>query len=386
MFSCLFPCRKTFKTEQRLRQHYKNRPECKRNWQRRDQRLTQASLERQRQTKVVKSSGAQAQTVSQLSIPSRTPSPHSSNIENRIGAQQLEVQSNVPPPSQDENSALSQPSQQSDPNTTSQILRSPALDHENDSGTHLLVPSGLTPDTGSRPIGNPQLSGATEVDDALMVGAGEQIEEEQQLYNDPLLYDDLQLDEPTSFFNAPAQPVSPQANEDGEGLDDDSSMGTSKADFELWYFEHEMTMDGGTQGDKNPFNDADPEPVDDEGEDNSDEGESEVDPPNDESLGTTHEPLGEYPRFDPCPEDNEEDDPPTIDVFPRAGEVKAMGQSRFSELERAQRVLDAKTVYHPFLDSAEFSLVKWLNGLPLSKIDSFIRLEYVSLMDPHRRC
>jgi hypothetical protein len=305
IFSCIFPCRKTFQSEQRLRQHYKNRPECRSNWKQREERLTQAAFKRHR----IRASGTDPQTPLQLPISPQNHSSHAGNIENSAGPQQ-------------------------------QVLYHSSV--------------------------------AAEIEDI------EQPEEEQLYFDDLQIIDDLQIDESMPSLDAPAQLIPSQADKGQEEPTPDSS---TSPDFERWYFELERAMDGTAQGDENPLNDDNLDPEDNGDMDDSDEGETEVDHPDDGDLDATLGNLRKHPGLTPCVEDNDEDDPPTINVFPQAGEVKATGQSRFSELERAQRALNANTVYYPFADSAEFSLVKWLNDLPLSKIDSFIQLEFVSLLD-----
>jgi hypothetical protein len=77
----------------------------------------------------------------------------------------------------------------------------------------------------------------------------------------------------------------------------------------------------------------------------------------------------------------EEDDdagPSTVDVFPRAGEVKERRQPRYAENVQYHMRNATRSVYHPFQDFQEYNLAIWLNELPLSKVDSFLQLPWVS--------
>jgi hypothetical protein len=79
-----------------------------------------------------------------------------------------------------------------------------------------------------------------------------------------------------------------------------------------------------------------------------------------------------------CPGDDEEQNSCEVERFPRAGEVKAHGRPRFQELVGKQipKTSDGN-LFHPFKDKSEFELAKWLNPLPLTKIDEFLQLTYV---------
>ena len=73
----------------------------------------------------------------------------------------------------------------------------------------------------------------------------------------------------------------------------------------------------------------------------------------------------------------EDVDPSEVEQFPHAGEIKdpeSRAQSRFETLYEEA----CGNPFHPFRGAAEFELVKWLNGLPLSKVDSFLQLDWVS--------
>jgi hypothetical protein len=76
-------------------------------------------------------------------------------------------------------------------------------------------------------------------------------------------------------------------------------------------------------------------------------------------------------------DDAEDLDPSEVEQFPRAGEIKdpeLRTRSRFETLYEEAR----GNPFYPFRGAAEFELVKWLNGLPLSKVDSFLQLDWVS--------
>lgn len=77
------------------------------------------------------------------------------------------------------------------------------------------------------------------------------------------------------------------------------------------------------------------------------------------------------------PESDEDEDPSEVETYPRAGEVKLseeQNQSRFENLHLKR----GGRPFHPFRSFAEFELAKWLNDLPLSKVDMFLQLNWVS--------
>lgn len=89
--------------------------------------------------------------------------------------------------------------------------------------------------------------------------------------------------------------------------------------------------------------------------------------------------LDELPDNDEAEEreaEDEEDDPAEIELFPRAGEAKSRFQSRFKHLADDFRQKDGG-LFHPFKNAAEFQIVKWLNSLPMARVDEFLQLEYV---------
>lgn len=74
-----------------------------------------------------------------------------------------------------------------------------------------------------------------------------------------------------------------------------------------------------------------------------------------------------------APETDEDEDPSEIESFPNAGKVK---NHRDHHLDSLLEERDGAP-FKPFRNAAEFELVKWLNDLPLSKVDSFLQLDWV---------
>jgi hypothetical protein len=91
------------------------------------------------------------------------------------------------------------------------------------------------------------------------------------------------------------------------------------------------------------------------------------------------EPLSVPETIEMSADEDDDADPSCIDVFPRAGEVIEKGQSRYAEIIRHCMESTTRSVYHPFQDFEEFDLAIWLNELPLSKVDSFLQLPWVSI-------
>lgn len=65
-----------------------------------------------------------------------------------------------------------------------------------------------------------------------------------------------------------------------------------------------------------------------------------------------------------------------IETYPRSGEIKTHSDPHFDRLLKKQ-MLNGTNPYTPFRGLAEFELATWLNELPLSRVDSFLRLQWV---------
>jgi hypothetical protein len=80
------------------------------------------------------------------------------------------------------------------------------------------------------------------------------------------------------------------------------------------------------------------------------------------------------------PEGDEELDPSEVELFPRAGEIKHPELPRDPLTSRFDALYEEThgNPFYPFRGAAEFELVKWLNDMPLSKVDSFLQLDWVS--------
>jgi hypothetical protein len=75
--------------------------------------------------------------------------------------------------------------------------------------------------------------------------------------------------------------------------------------------------------------------------------------------------------------EDEELDPSSVESFPHAGEIKDPETRTRSHFETLYEETHGNP-FHPFRDAAEFELVKWLNDMPLSKVDLFLQLDWVS--------
>lgn len=80
------------------------------------------------------------------------------------------------------------------------------------------------------------------------------------------------------------------------------------------------------------------------------------------------------------PEGAEDLDPSEVELFPRAGKIKHPELPRDALGSHFERMYEEThgNPFHPFRGAAEFELIKWLNDMPLSKVDSFLQLEWVS--------
>jgi hypothetical protein len=74
-----------------------------------------------------------------------------------------------------------------------------------------------------------------------------------------------------------------------------------------------------------------------------------------------------------------ESDPTETETIPRAGEVKRNEEPNFQKIVEGQ-IQEGGSPFYPFRNATEFQLSKWLNGLPLSKVDPFLQLDWVSLV------
>lgn len=72
-------------------------------------------------------------------------------------------------------------------------------------------------------------------------------------------------------------------------------------------------------------------------------------------------------------EGDEDSDPSEIVSFTRAGEIKSCTKPHFESVLGEEEW----SPFHPFAGAAEFQLAKWLNDLPLTKVDSFLQLDWV---------
>lgn len=75
--------------------------------------------------------------------------------------------------------------------------------------------------------------------------------------------------------------------------------------------------------------------------------------------------------------DTSDKDRSEIELFPRAGEVKEKVEPRFLQIVEERCLRGDSGLFRPFKNAAEFALVKWLNLLPLARVDEFLQLEYV---------
>jgi hypothetical protein len=127
-----------------------------------------------------------------------------------------------------------------------------------------------------------------------------------------------------------------------------------------------VTMDHTFESEDTVYLDPNPEPLGDD---------LDVPPPDSHFIARAEEPDAHYEEV------VDEQERCEVDRFPRAGEVKAPGKPRFQELAEKQisRTSD-RNLFYPFKDQSDFELAKWLNPLPLTKIDKFLQLSYVSFL------
>jgi hypothetical protein len=111
----------------------------------------------------------------------------------------------------------------------------------------------------------------------------------------------------------------------------------------------------------------------DEGNGDAEENEYNEPPPM-ETLVDELEDALENVQIDP--EGDEESDPSEIVSFTRAGEIKSHAKSHFESILGEEDW----SPFHPFAGAAEFQMAKWLNDLPLSKVDSFLQLDWVRVL------
>jgi hypothetical protein len=71
----------------------------------------------------------------------------------------------------------------------------------------------------------------------------------------------------------------------------------------------------------------------------------------------------------------------TIDVHPTAGRILWKVEAPFSRERAYQEMRGEGNMYYPFADEKEWELSAWLHqsGLPLSQMDTFLKLKYVSI-------
>ena len=70
---------------------------------------------------------------------------------------------------------------------------------------------------------------------------------------------------------------------------------------------------------------------------------------------------------------------PHTEAYPRAGFVRGRIAPGFHKSAQAQSSLGAGNAYYPFANETDFELGAWLHesGLPMEKIDEFLKLKYV---------
>ncbi|KAG8824504.1 hypothetical protein FRC17_009084 [Serendipita sp. 399] len=84
------------------------------------------------------------------------------------------------------------------------------------------------------------------------------------------------------------------------------------------------------------------------------------------------------PIDEPCSFQGSEDaEPQEVDRYPGAGEIKELRRPRYEDILATRDPEKDRNLFSPFNDLSEFKLAKWLNDLPLSKVDSFLKLEYI---------
>jgi hypothetical protein len=115
----------------------------------------------------------------------------------------------------------------------------------------------------------------------------------------------------------------------------------------------------------------------DEGDEEYDVSEEERDPGFDEANDEGAIDLEDQP----CPVDADDEEKIVEERYPHAGQVHGKTNSPFQNV--LNTILQGKgSIYHPFKSEEELELATWMHqsGLPMSKIDHFLKLKYVSVI------
>lgn len=109
-------------------------------------------------------------------------------------------------------------------------------------------------------------------------------------------------------------------------------------------------------------------------------GQTPLDPPDPIPDQPVPDPTPVQPSRPPHPEPDEDEDEDNAEIkrYPQAGEVKATTSPRFKDLIN-EFLKKPGGLSHPFKNAKEFELVKWLNALPMARVDEFLQLSYVRI-------
>jgi len=324
VYYCIFPCNSSFPSSKQLVQHYKNKTTCKKRWERRqcaeERAIFEAASARQRARVRETASNVQVQ------VEERAQTSKDTNGDIDIQGKQQDI-----------------------PRDEHDFEDGEQNSHHN--GADVIVQEDF------EPVHLQSWSGESEIGSNASPVA-------RSLHLDDIDY-------PT------------ESSVEEENLDDVDGSPDIAAEFETFLYHNHV--DNNDVEDHNPYAEANYD-SDAEGEDE----EEDADPTSNGSAIP-----GEISASDaPAAHDGYDDEEPLQDVdsnsrplendetdrtetFQHAGAIVKHGRPHYDTL--LERHMEGGTnPYAPFHGFAEFELVAWLNGMPLSKVDTYLQLPGVS--------
>jgi len=371
-FGCIHPCKRSFPSEQRLKQHYKNRPDCARRWEHQETRYLNAALSRLRGEN------------------SRKNAPV--NIEPIAGSSPLidDSQMDIDAPGRDDHGGLDVHS------TPHNAWPTNVANDQGEAQLHRyldpVVPTSVT-------LPSPPFDDLHIIDDLVYAGEFpmEQLESANELDSVP--------DRPTQAEQCDTPDdsglIADILNEEAHGMSD-TEGGTPWSDEEDEEADRDMIPEADSEtvdmfdywlhaaaqsaGENNGFNAIglenddkgdDEDYEDEEGEDECIDVNNNMNGPQPEGEVEANAVVTENDDRQLHPGEDEYIDSSVVEYYPEAGSVKSRGQSHYVDLLRKVKANGGNAFYHPFKSEAEFGLVSWLNSLPLSKVDAYVHLDHV---------
>jgi hypothetical protein len=296
-YICLAPCKKAYITEGRLRQHYRNRPPCKKRWE------DHYKWVEERNAKIARERILQSSTQS-------------------INTDALQ-----------EASANGRPVDDSRPSRLPEEQENWDMDGD-------YPPERPPVSNNNAEAGMPLVEGVSDVD----MYASDDVD---------MFPMDLEYGFDGAVDFREGGDIGPVPIEGDPLLPNDPNASIQELPHEEIY---------------NPYRDAD-QSDESENEDLNDFQPPELDTP---------EPISVPETVEINTDEDDDADPSCIDVFPHAGKVMERRRPRYAENVHHHMNDATRSIYHPFRDFQEFDLAIWLNELPLSKVDSFLQLSWVS--------